>query len=178
MKKKNFDGLDFSKISQGDLIGVTIGTNLPAGQAWKNPERGHNLDIDVEDPEGILPENFSEIFQAAIKNIIGAESLKSGGDIFLDLPLLPQKAEKGGFVSLEYQRYIFCSECQATTVSGCLKCNGSGRVMAHRRVEVKIPQNSRDGAVLQISNEGHTPLAASGQTKSGDLFVKLVIREE
>ena len=176
MKKKNFDGLDFSKISQGDLIGHPEGL---AAKGMRNFGSGTpNLDIDVEDPEGILPENFSEVFQAAIKNIIGAESLKSGGDIFLDLPLLPQKAEKGGFVPLEYQRYIFCSECQATTVSGCLKCSGSGRVMAQRRVEVKIPQNSRDGAVLQISNEGHTPLAASGQTKSGDLFVKLVIREE
>lgn len=168
---KNFDGLDLSKISQGDLIGVTIG-------ARKTPERGHNLDVDVEDPEGILPENFSEIFQAAIRNIIGAEGLKSGGDIFLDLPLPSQKAEKGGYLPLEYQRYIFCSQCQAAAGRGCLKCNGTGRVLAHRRVEIKIPKNSLEGAVLQIINEGHAPEIGSGQTKSGDLFVKLIVREE
>lgn len=176
---KNFDGLDLSKISQGDLIGrpdaeVELGRVEHSSRFFP----GHNLDIDVDDSEGLLPENFSEIFQAAIKNIIKVEDLKAGGDIFLDLPLRPQKAEKGGFIPLEYQRFIFCSQCQAAAVRGCLKCGGTGRVMAHRRVEIKIPKNSLGDSVLQITNEGHAPEIGSGQTKSGDLFVKLVIREE
>lgn len=174
---KNFDGLDISKISPEGLIGVTA--------AGKNTEGGHNLELAMEDPEGILPEDFSEIFQAAIKNIINAgsqlksissqeENFKNGGDIFLDLAVNSRQAEKGGYIPLEYQRYILCSQCDEAVkrikAGSCLKCEGIGRVMASRRVEVKVPKNIQAGEVLKVANEGHVP--------GGDLFVKIVIRED
>ena len=173
---KNFDGLDISKISQG-LIGVTA-------DVGKNKEGEHNFEVDLDDSEGMLSENFTEIFQQAIKNIItnasdqiksfqNQEDTKNSRDIFIDLPLASEKAEKGGYIPLEYKRFIYCSQCQhkdVLTARDCLKCDGAGTVMAHRRVEIKIPRNVLDGTVLQITNEGHAP--------GGDLFVKVIIREE
>lgn len=187
---KNFDGLDISKISPEGLIGVTVGP--PAG-GGKNMKGGHGLEVDVEDPEGVLPEDFSEIFQTALKNIINAgsqlktisnqeENFKNGGDIFLDLAVNSRQAERGGYIPLEYQRYILCSQCdemiKRAKAGPCLKCEGIGRVMAFRRVEVKLPKNIQEGEVLKVANEGHVPpLTGSGQA-SGDLFVKIVIRED
>ncbi|TSC75024.1 MAG: hypothetical protein G01um101444_71 [Parcubacteria group bacterium Gr01-1014_44] len=170
---KSFDGLDISKIGQGSLIGTAV-----------TPEKNlEGLDLDFDDSEGLLPENFTEIFQTALKNIISAtgqiklsqnpEDLKEGRDIFLDLPVSTQKARQGGYVYLEYQRYIFCSQCRdknTLRTPNCLKCNGAGRVPASRRVEIKIPKDTVAGAVLQINNEGHAP--------GGDLFVKVVFHDE
>jgi len=173
---KNFDGLDISKISHG-LIGV----NADGG---KNKEGQHDFEVDMDESEGMMSENFTEIFQQAIKNIItnasdqikavqNQEDFKNGRDIFIDLPLGSERAEKGGYIPLEYKRFISCSQCQVQniiTAQNCPKCDGAGTVMAHRRVEIKIPQNVSEGTVLQIANEGHTP--------GGDLFVKVIIREE
>lgn len=169
---RNFDGFDSSKVVQGTLIG-TVG-DMPKV----------DLDIDLEDPEGVLSDEFTEVFQAAIKNIINAtnqlknlpnheDNFKNKGDIYLDLAVKNREAEKGGYIPLEYQRYIFCSQCQDKNEAGvlrCLKCEGAGKVIAHRRVEIKIPKNTEAGAVLRVANEGHAP--------GGDLFVKIIIREE
>ena len=177
---KNFDGLDIAKLSQEDLIGVTA-------VADKNLQ-GPNFDLNIEDSEGVLPDDFADVFQAAIKNIISASknlsgqegSFKNGGDIFLDLAVKSREAQKGGYIPLEYQRYIFCSQCENKNVleaKQCPKCEGVGRVIAHRRVEIRLPKNVEGGAVLRVASEGHAPSAGSGQA-SGDLFVKVVIREE
>ena len=168
---KNFDGFDRSKVSQGSLIGTAADLSKL------------ELDVDLEDPEGVLPDDFAEIFQAAIKNIINATSqlkalpeqednFKNGGDIFLDLAVSRREAAKGGYFPLEYQRYILCSQCQdknTAMIRGCLKCGGLGKVMAHRRVEIKVPKNSLEGSVLRVTSEGHVP--------SGDLLVKIIIRD-
>lgn len=177
--EKNFDGLDHSKINQDNLIGISV-------EAPKV-----DLDINMEDPEGVLSDDFVEVFQAAIKNIINTtnqlknlpnqeENFKNGGDIFLDLAVNNREAEKGGYIPLEYQRYIICSQCEdknQVRVLQCPKCEGVGRVVAHRRVEIKVPKNIEPGSVLRVASEGHAPLAGSGQV-SGDLFVKIIVREE
>lgn len=174
---KNFDGFDGSKMDPSGLIGTVDDAQISAVP-------GLNFDIDLDDPEGMLPENFTEIFQAAIKNIVNAanqlksvqnreENFKNSGDIFLDLPIGSQKAEQGGYFPLEYQRYITCLQCQKKVVAeaqGCPKCEGARRVMAYRRVEIKVPKNTTDGSVLQIANEGHAP--------SGDLFIKITFRDD
>lgn len=175
---KNFDGFDSSKTIQGNFIG----TAGPSDQTASAKNIFGDLNIDLEDPEEMLPENFAEIFQSAIKNIFhAADQAKDGGDIFLDLPVSVQKVKKGGYLPLEYQRYIHCSLCGQSDLRrldnkklmeapSCPKCAGTGRVMAFRRVEVKIPKNVSDGAVLQIANEGHAP--------AGNLFVKIVFRDD
>ena len=169
---KNFDGMDRSKMGQGILVGTLA--DLPKV----------DLDIDLEDPEGVLPDDFADIFQAAIKNIINAAAqlkdfsdqegnLKDSEDIFLDLVISPAEAEKGGYFPLPYQRFIICSQCHdknRAEVLKCPKCEGAGRVMAHRRVEIKIPKNIPSGEVLKVAGEGHAP--------GGDLLVKIVVKEE
>ncbi|OGN32649.1 MAG: hypothetical protein A3I92_02145 [Candidatus Yanofskybacteria bacterium RIFCSPLOWO2_02_FULL_43_10b] len=207
MKNKNFDGLDISKLNRRDLIGVAT----VADKSFQKP----NLDINVEDPEGVLPDDFGEIFQTAIKNILSATGqlkavsvpgdVRDGGDIFLDLAVSRQEAQKGKYVPLEYQRRIICSQCEGEgsshwrgtqsktetlndwnrlvhekdmpDVQKCLKCEGNGTVTAQRRVEVKLPKDVKEGAVLRVANEGHAPSTGSGQVP-GDLFVKVTFRED
>lgn len=165
---KNFDGLDQSQL--GDtLIGMP--------EAFK-PKL--DLVVSGEDSEIIFPEDLADVFQMAVKNILHAsnqlktfpsEGIKEGGDIFLDLAVTAQQAETGGYLPLEYQRFIVCSQCEDRTRSDlCPKCEGDGRVMAQRRVEIKVPKNVESDSVLRVAKEGHAP--------RGDLFVKIVIREE
>ncbi len=193
MKKgnKNFDGLDHTRLNPDRLIGQSGSDNETSTALWPNPK------VDLEDPDGILPDDMAEVFQAAIKNIINAgsslktvsvqEDSRDGGDIFLDLALNNQEAEKGGYLPLQYQRFISCSQCQDQKTAEalkCPKCGGIGRVMAHRRVEIKVPQNAESGAVLRVAGEGHAPSTLHNVSKragagpvQGDLFVKIIIRE-
>ena len=168
--EKNFDGLDHSKIGSGNLIGVA--RDLPR----------IDLDVNLDDAEGILPEDLAEVFQNAIKNMVNTASqatVVSGGDIFLDLAVSSREVQIGGYIPLQYQRYILCSQCEEKNtpeVLRCPKCEGVGRVIAHRRVEIKVPKNVEEGSVLRVASEGHAPATGSGQVH-GDLFVKIIIRE-
>lgn len=57
----------------------------------------------------------------------------------------------------------------------CPKCKGEGRVMAKRQVEVKIPKNLQNQAIIQVAGAGHRGFRG---LKNGDLFVKVILTDQ
>jgi molecular chaperone DnaJ len=68
-----------------------------------------------------------------------------------------------------------CSGAGKLIEHPCDKCNGSGRVMDERTLEVEIPAGIHDGQRIRISGEGH---AGSAGARSGDVYVEVHVRPD
>ncbi|XP_042003273.1 chaperone protein DnaJ-like isoform X1 [Salvia splendens] len=71
-----------------------------------------------------------------------------------------------------------CSKCQGDgkiITDRCGRCNGRGRVQAHRSIEVVIPPGVEEGARMQVRGEGNSD---SLRGIAGDLYLVLHIDEK
>jgi molecular chaperone DnaJ len=57
----------------------------------------------------------------------------------------------------------------------CSVCNGAGRVVEERRLEVSIPPGIHDGQRIRLSGEGHAGVQGS---RAGDLYVQVHVRPD
>jgi molecular chaperone DnaJ len=57
----------------------------------------------------------------------------------------------------------------------CEKCQGAGRVLEERTLEVEIPAGIHDGQRIRLSGEGH---AGSAGARSGDVYVEVHVRQD
>ena len=67
-----------------------------------------------------------------------------------------------------------CPRCggQGSQVKrACLTCNGDGRVVVDRKIDVKVPAGIESGMRLRLSGEGEP-----GTKRRGDLYVHLVVK--
>jgi molecular chaperone DnaJ len=73
----------------------------------------------------------------------------------------------------EFRRLRTCPSCSGAGVvvtHPCRACEGSGRRVEQRQLEVQIPPGIHDGQRIRLSGEGHAgPLGA----RSGDLYVQV-----
>jgi len=78
----------------------------------------------------------------------------------------------------EFVRTSTCPQCSGAghiVTSPCSDCDGSGRKLAERRLDVTIPAGIHDGQQIRISGEGH-----AGQLggRSGDVYVRVRVRPD
>ena len=78
----------------------------------------------------------------------------------------------------EFVRTHACPRCGGAgriVTTPCTDCDGAGRTMGERRLEVTIPPGIHDGQQIRISGEGH-----AGQTggRSGDVYVRIHLRPD
>jgi molecular chaperone DnaJ len=73
----------------------------------------------------------------------------------------------------EFRRVRTCPSCSGSglvVMHPCRVCEGSGRSVEQRQLEVQIPPGIHDGQRIRLSGEGHAgPLGA----RSGDLYVQV-----
>jgi molecular chaperone DnaJ len=78
----------------------------------------------------------------------------------------------------EFRRVRTCPSCSGSGVvvmHPCQVCEGSGRRVEQRELEVEIPPGIHDGQRIRLSGEGHAgPLGA----RSGDLYVQVRVRPD
>ena len=78
----------------------------------------------------------------------------------------------------EFVRTSACPRCGGAgriVTTPCTDCDGSGRKVGERRLEVTIPAGIHDGQQIRISGEGH-----AGQLggRSGDVYVRVRVRPD
>jgi molecular chaperone DnaJ len=78
----------------------------------------------------------------------------------------------------EFVRTHACPRCGGTgriVTTPCTQCEGSGRTVEERRLEVKIPAGIHDGQQIRIGGEGH-----AGRTggRAGDVYVRVRVRTD
>jgi molecular chaperone DnaJ len=78
----------------------------------------------------------------------------------------------------EFIRTQACSRCGGAgqiVTTPCADCDGSGRTIDERRLQVRIPAGIHDGQQIRISGEGH-----AGQLggRAGDVYVRVRVRPD
>jgi len=78
----------------------------------------------------------------------------------------------------EFVRTQTCPTCAGTgrrIEKPCTVCDGAGRVLEERRLEVTIPPGIHDGQRIRLSGEGH---AGQLGARAGDVYVEVHIRRD
>jgi molecular chaperone DnaJ len=78
----------------------------------------------------------------------------------------------------EFVRTQACPACAGSgrrIESPCSVCDGAGRVLEERRLEVTIPPGIHDGQRIRLSGEGHAGLLGA---RAGDVYVQVRVRPD
>ncbi len=73
----------------------------------------------------------------------------------------------------EFVRTQMCPTCGGSgrkIETPCSECDGAGRVLEERRIEVTIPPGIHDGQRIRLSGEGH---AGATGARAGDMYVQV-----
>jgi molecular chaperone DnaJ len=78
----------------------------------------------------------------------------------------------------EFVRTQGCPRCGGRgriITTPCTECEGSGRTVDERRLEVKIPPGIHDGQQIRITGEGHVGVQGG---RAGDVYVRIHVRPD
>jgi molecular chaperone DnaJ len=78
----------------------------------------------------------------------------------------------------EFVRTQACPSCRGAgqeIADPCSACDGEGRVLEERQLDVEIPPGIHDGQQIRISGEGH---AGGGGARAGDVYVRVRVRSD
>lgn len=126
---------------------------------------------------------FSDFFASMFGDLYGrdfgggarrhARYRERGADVRAELHLSLAEALEGGKRGFEVPARVSCPQCGGVGFLGehvCPTCVGVGSVTQRRRVELKVPEDLRDGMVLRLRGLGE-PAEEGGE--SGDLHLTL-----
>ncbi len=99
-----------------------------------------------------------------------------GKDITTDITITLAESVKGTTRTVNVVHTELCPRCNGRKfINGakCPVCSGSGEYSIHKRINVKIPANVKNGSKLRLKGEG-----GEGQFggKNGDLFLNITIK--
>jgi molecular chaperone DnaJ len=78
----------------------------------------------------------------------------------------------------QFVRTHACPQCNGAgrvVATPCTACEGGGRTLEERRLEVKIPAGIHDGQQIRISGEGHAGRLGG---RSGDVYVRVRVKPD
>lgn len=101
---------------------------------------------------------------------------KRGDDLFEDISITVRDAINGGERIINVMHSSECPNCRGRKfINGalCPVCKGTGEKLEHKKINVKIPKNVKNGTKLRVPKEG-APGVYGGE--SGDLYLKIKIQ--
>lgn len=179
LRKDKYDGLDSGR--SGPVIGAPKATGetdedyaaMPDFESWLEEESGFDLSELLE----MLGENLKNLsFELSGHETVFQNTTPS--DVYVDLELKKNEIGRKKYKFLEYRRYVVCPVCRGQVKKegqNCSRCLGRGRLMAKRRIEIKIPGRIKNNLKLQVRGEGHQNI---GGQPAGDLFVRILIKNK
>lgn len=124
-------------------------------------------------PETIRP-SFDALLERLTRNVTGFEIPKAEREEPLDFELIlaPDEAARGVVIPFEVPVLLVCPSCRGTGHDGlflCVACDGEGRLIDRRVIDVTIPARARDGMVIEVSLE---------QLRIKNLWLRVHVRVE
>jgi molecular chaperone DnaJ len=165
---------DFGSLS--DLFSAFFGDDLLGGRASRS--RGADLvaAVEIELAEAATGVTRQVPFQVAVTCAhCEGDGAEPGSEV-------TTCATCGGVGRLQqvsrsvFGEFVRTQACPACGGSGrkietpCTECQGAGRVLEERRLEVSIPPGIHDGQRIRLSGEGH---AGAGGARAGDMYVQV-----
>ena len=102
---------------------------------------------------------------------------RRGSDIEQRADLTLEEAYHGTTRTLQVQTEEACPTCHGSgriANATCSVCQGLGVTLRPRRIEVKVPAGTADGARIRVAGEGQ---AGAGGGRKGDLYLVISIRQ-
>jgi molecular chaperone DnaJ len=170
---------DFGSLS--DLFSAFFGDDLLGGRAAR--ARGADLaaSVDIELVEASTGTTREVPFQVAVTCAhCGGDGAEPGSAI----TTCPTCGGAGRLQQVsrsvfgEFLRTQTCPTCGGNgrkVETLCTVCDGAGRVLEERRLEVTIPAGIHDGQRIRLSGEGH---AGALGARSGDVYVQVRVRPD
>ena len=137
----------------------------PQNVKWDFSEGGTTFE------HGDFGDIFSNLFGGADFTSRGKRGPRRGQDVEALIEVSLEEAYHGAKRIMQLQTEEPCSACGGTGKVGnrvCTICNGAGRKVTPRRLEVKIPVGVKEGSKIRIAGEGGTGRAGGGK---GDLYL-------
>ena len=131
-------------------------------------------------------QSFSNVFNSILDGLFpdgGAQGKKKGGkltngrDINLSVTIKIDEAISGTHRTINVLHTEMCPKCGGRKFingSKCPMCKGTGEISIHKKLNVKIPANVKNGSKIRIANEGNKGCNGG---KNGDLYLKIEIEE-
>ncbi len=180
-KRKQYDTLNgfFKSTYRKDDFKKEFKTN-PNKDFSKKSEPKTNSNEQKKSKSSQQENKFSGIFNSFFDaNFHESKNEKiqpqNGKDITTDIAISLSEAVKGTNRVVNVVHTELCPRCRGRKFingSKCQVCNGTGEYSLHKRINVKIPVNVKNGAKLRIKGEG-----GEGQFggKNGDLYLLIHI---
>jgi len=104
-------------------------------------------------------------------------SPKRGDDITADISISIVEAHNGTARKINILHTDTCGQCKGKRYNNntpCIICSGNGEVSTHKKINVKIPPNVKEGSKIKIANEGNK---GRNGGENGDLFLIVHIQK-
>lgn len=170
---------DFGSLS--DLFAAFFGDDLIGGRAARS--RGADLaaEVEIDLADAAKGVNREVPFEVAV---VCSRCEGNGADPGSAITTCPTCGGLGRLQQVsrsvfgEFVRTQTCPACAGTCrriETPCTACDGAGRVLEERTLQVDIPAGIHDGQQIRLSGEGH---AGALGARAGDVYVRVHIRPD
>jgi molecular chaperone DnaJ len=168
---------DFGSLS--DLFSAFFGDDLLGGRVSRGADLAASVDIELaEAATGVTREVPFEVA------VTCAHCDGDGAEPGSEISTCPTCGGAGRLQQVTrsvFGEFVRTQACPACGGSGkkietpCTVCEGAGRVIEERRLEVTIPPGIHDGQRIRLTGEGH---AGALGARSGDAYVQVNVRRD
>lgn len=102
---------------------------------------------------------------------------QKGDDITADISISVVEAHNGTTRKINILHTDVCGQCKGRRHINnvpCIVCGGNGEISTHKKINVKIPANVKEGSKIRIAGEGNKGLNGGA---NGDLFLMVHIQK-
>jgi len=167
----------------GDLFSAFFGDDLFGGGMRGGAARGGDLaaEIQIDLAEAASGKTVSVPVQVAVPcNTCGGDGVEPGTDVST-CPRCGGSGQLRQMARSVFGEFVHTSTCPQCRGSGrivehpCKTCDGAGRTLDERALDVEVPPGIHDGQRIRLSGEGH---AGALGGRAGDLYVLVRIRPD
>lgn len=167
-----------------------FGQNWEHGQEFTPPQGERTMSREEFEQAfgggGGFSDFFAQMFGQQFRGNFGGSARHhprydhQGADVRAEMQLDMDQVVRGGKSAFDVPTSTACSQCGGVGFVGqhvCPSCTGIGKIQGHKHVELKIPQDIRDGMVLRLRGLGEPGFPEPGQNgQAGDLFLTLRLK--
>jgi molecular chaperone DnaJ len=170
---------DFGSLS--DLFSAFFGDDILGSRAARS--RGPDLaaSVDIELVDAAVGKTLEVPFQVAVTcTRCDGDGAEPGSEI-TTCPTCGGAGRLQHVSRSVFGEFVQTQACPTCGGSGkkietpCSVCDGAGRVVEERRLEVSIPPGIHDGQRIRLSGEGHAGVSGA---RAGDLYVQVHVRPD
>lgn len=178
-KKKNYDILHgyHQENSQAKINEANKAYKHAKDQQNKSNQKENDVFSTVFND---ILEGFKKTTSSVEKNAFKTKQVhpERGSDVYTDVSITIEEATSGTNRTINILHTEICPNCKGRTFlngAKCPLCNSLGEQSIHKKLNVKIPANVKNGSKIRISNEGNRGINGG---RNGDLYLNIKIESD